>query len=234
MPDLRAGRAGDAARRRRRPATVVSQDDPTFPSRVAVVDDRPRAVVSSTSSRADPDPLQGRPRGRAHRGLGAQEWRLAGDAARARACRRGSRAAGPKRRARGAGGADRAQGRARPESRKIARQLGHRSRPASSAAGPTACRWCRRPTSASCACWGAPNASPTRSSAHPADLAPCTVEKVAINAVMAGCKPEYMPVLLGVLEAALDPLFTLHGVLAPRISPARWSSSTGRSPRRSA
>ncbi|MGE3677177.1 MAG: thioredoxin family protein [Burkholderiales bacterium] len=46
----------------------------------------------------------------------------------------------------------------------------------------------------------------------PPNLAPCSVEKVAINAVMAGCKPEYMPVLLTALEAALDPLFTLHGV----------------------
>jgi hypothetical protein len=40
------------------------------------------------------------------------------------------------------------------------------------------------------------------------------VEKVAINAVLAGCKPEYMPVLLAALEAALEPVFTLHGVLA--------------------
>jgi hypothetical protein len=47
----------------------------------------------------------------------------------------------------------------------------------------------------------------------PPNLAPCTVEKVAINAVMAGCKPEYMPVVLGVLEAALEPLFTMHGLL---------------------
>ncbi len=47
----------------------------------------------------------------------------------------------------------------------------------------------------------------------PPNLSPCTVEKVAINAVMAGCKPEYMPVVLGVLEAALDPLFVLHGLL---------------------
>ena len=47
----------------------------------------------------------------------------------------------------------------------------------------------------------------------PPNLAPCTVEKVAINAVMAGCKPEYMPVVLGVVEAALDPLFTMHGLL---------------------
>lgn len=47
----------------------------------------------------------------------------------------------------------------------------------------------------------------------PPNLSPCTVEKAAINAVLAGCKPEYMPVLLTALEAALDPLFTLHGVL---------------------
>lgn len=48
----------------------------------------------------------------------------------------------------------------------------------------------------------------------PPYLAPCTVEKVAINAVLAGCKPEYMPVVLAALEAALEPVFTLHGVTA--------------------
>ena len=47
----------------------------------------------------------------------------------------------------------------------------------------------------------------------PPDLAPCTVERVAINAVMAGCMPEYMPVVLAALEAALEPDFTLHGIL---------------------
>lgn len=47
----------------------------------------------------------------------------------------------------------------------------------------------------------------------PPNLSPCTVEKVAINAVMAGCKPEYMPVVLASVEAALDPLFTLHGLV---------------------
>jgi hypothetical protein len=50
--------------------------------------------------------------------------------------------------------------------------------------------------------------------AIPPYLAPCTIEKVAINAVLAGCKPEYMPVLLAALAAALEPVFTLHGVLA--------------------
>ena len=48
----------------------------------------------------------------------------------------------------------------------------------------------------------------------PPYLGTCTVEKAAINAVLAGCKPEYMPVLLAALDAALEPVFTLHGVLA--------------------
>ncbi len=47
----------------------------------------------------------------------------------------------------------------------------------------------------------------------PPDLVECTVEKVAVNAVLAGCKPEYMPLLLGIVEAALEPGFTLHAVL---------------------
>lgn len=48
----------------------------------------------------------------------------------------------------------------------------------------------------------------------PPNLDPCTVEKAAINAVMAGCKPEYFPVVLAALEAVLDPAFNMHGVLA--------------------
>ena len=38
-----------------------------------------------------------------------------------------------------------------------------------------------------------------------------TAEKVAINAVMAGCKPEYMPVILAAVEALADPLYGYHG-----------------------
>ena len=38
----------------------------------------------------------------------------------------------------------------------------------------------------------------------PPNLVPVTVEKVAINAVMAGCKPEYFPVVLASVEAACD------------------------------
>lgn len=48
----------------------------------------------------------------------------------------------------------------------------------------------------------------------PPNYAECTVEKAAINAVMAGCRPEYMPVVLTAIEAALTPAFGLHGVLA--------------------
>ena len=39
-----------------------------------------------------------------------------------------------------------------------------------------------------------------------------TVEKVAINAVMAGCRPEYLPVVLAAVQAVTDPAFNLHGV----------------------
>jgi hypothetical protein len=38
-----------------------------------------------------------------------------------------------------------------------------------------------------------------------------TVEKAAINAVMAGCRPEYLPVVLAAAECACDPDFNLHG-----------------------
>ncbi len=48
----------------------------------------------------------------------------------------------------------------------------------------------------------------------PPDLIPLTVEKVAINAVMAGCRPDYLPVVLAAVEAALAPEFAWHGVLA--------------------
>ena len=47
----------------------------------------------------------------------------------------------------------------------------------------------------------------------PPDYADCTVEKVAINAVLAGCKPEYLPVVLAAVEAALLPDFGLHTII---------------------
>jgi hypothetical protein len=48
----------------------------------------------------------------------------------------------------------------------------------------------------------------------PPDLIECSVEKVAINAVMAGCKPEYLPVVLAAVEAACTSEFNMHGLLA--------------------
>jgi hypothetical protein len=48
----------------------------------------------------------------------------------------------------------------------------------------------------------------------PPNNAECTVEKAAINAVMAGCKPEYLPVVLAVVEAACLDEFCMHGLLA--------------------
>jgi len=47
----------------------------------------------------------------------------------------------------------------------------------------------------------------------PPDNAPCTIEKIAINAVMAGCKPEYFPVVIASVEAALQDRFCMHGLL---------------------
>jgi thiol-disulfide isomerase/thioredoxin len=52
----------------------------------------------------------------------------------------------------------------------------------------------------------------------PPDLAPCTVEKVAINAVMAGCRPDFLPVVIAALEAACTERFNLHGILATTYS----------------
>jgi hypothetical protein len=46
------------------------------------------------------------------------------------------------------------------------------------------------------------------------NMAPATVEKIAINAVMAGCKPEYLPVVIAAVEAICTPEFNIHGVLA--------------------
>jgi hypothetical protein len=39
-----------------------------------------------------------------------------------------------------------------------------------------------------------------------------TVERLATNAVMAGCRPEHLPVVIGAIQALLDDRFNLHGV----------------------
>ncbi len=48
----------------------------------------------------------------------------------------------------------------------------------------------------------------------PHNHAPVSIEKVAINAVMAGCKPEYFPVVLAAVEAACDPKYGLRAFMA--------------------
>ena len=48
----------------------------------------------------------------------------------------------------------------------------------------------------------------------PPNLVDLTVEKIAINAVMAGCKSEYLPVVIAALETACNDEFNMHGLLA--------------------
>lgn len=48
----------------------------------------------------------------------------------------------------------------------------------------------------------------------PPNMGEATVEKIAINAVMAGCKPEYLPVVIAAVEAACTDEFNIHGVTA--------------------
>jgi hypothetical protein len=53
------------------------------------------------------------------------------------------------------------------------------------------------------------------------NIAPATVEKVAINAVLAGCKPEYFPVVLAAVEAVASDEYNMHGLAA-----TTWYSGT--------
>lgn len=48
----------------------------------------------------------------------------------------------------------------------------------------------------------------------PPEMGKATVEKIIINAVMAGCLPEYVPVIIAALEAMCEPDFNLNGILA--------------------
>ena len=41
-----------------------------------------------------------------------------------------------------------------------------------------------------------------------------TVERIAVNAVMAGCRPEYLPVIITAIEALADPAFNLDSIQA--------------------
>jgi hypothetical protein len=46
----------------------------------------------------------------------------------------------------------------------------------------------------------------------PPNFGEATVEKIAVNAVMAGCKPDYLPVVIAGVEAMCDERVSLHGV----------------------
>src|SRR5438094_3777467 len=54
----------------------------------------------------------------------------------------------------------------------------------------------------------------------PPNYGSATVEKVAINAVMAGCRPEYLPVVIAAIDAVCDEAFDLHGVSATTNAPS--------------
>src|SRR2546429_9924201 len=53
----------------------------------------------------------------------------------------------------------------------------------------------------------------------PPNYGRATVEKIAVNAVMAGCRPEYLPVVIAAVDAICDPAFALHGVSATTNAP---------------
>ena len=53
----------------------------------------------------------------------------------------------------------------------------------------------------------------------PSRKAAVTADKVAINAVLAGCRPEYMPVVVAAVKALATPEFGLHHVAAALAGP---------------
>src|SRR6266446_411329 len=54
----------------------------------------------------------------------------------------------------------------------------------------------------------------------PPRWAPASIEKIAINAVMAGCLPQYMPVVIAAVEALTDPKLNLYALQATTGGPA--------------
>ena len=81
--------------------------------------------------------------------------------------------------------------------------------PASS--GPTACRSCRRRASAWTPFCASPTASPRKCCARCRRKGrEASILSIAVNGVMAGCRPEYMPVLIAILEAMCDPKYRIE------------------------
>jgi hypothetical protein len=100
LPDLRAGRTGDAKPRLRRAAGRRQPDDPTFPSGVrSVIDDQDLERSFRLNIEAVPTLIRFKDGREVERTVGweRKEWmRLAGAARPAMACPTGSRAAAPK------------------------------------------------------------------------------------------------------------------------------------------
>jgi hypothetical protein len=48
----------------------------------------------------------------------------------------------------------------------------------------------------------------------PPNFGAATIEMLAVNAVMAGCLPEYMPVLVAAVDGISDPDYNLYGTQA--------------------
>ena len=61
---------------------------------------------------------------------------------------------------------------------------------------------------------GTPRGAQDLVAISPPNMGLATVEKIAINAVMAGCKPEYLPVVIAAVEAVCTDEFNIHGVNA--------------------
>jgi len=70
-----------------------------------------------------------------------------------------------------------------PTAEKVARMVAAADRPADGIVGPIPPRWRK-----------------------------ASIEKIAVNAVMAGCRPEYFPVVLAAIDALLDPDCQLYGI----------------------
>jgi hypothetical protein len=54
-----------------------------------------------------------------------------------------------------------------------------------------------------------------------------TVEQIAIQAVMAGCRPQHLPVVVAAVEALVDPAYNLHGIQSTTNAVAPLAIVTG-------
>jgi hypothetical protein len=61
----------------------------------------------------------------------------------------------------------------------------------------------------------------------PPGFGEATVERIAVNAVMAGCDPEYLPVLIAATSAVAEPQFNIQGIEATTNPAAVWLVMNG-------